>query len=144
MFDAEDVPYRRLDGSMSVGERRSVVEWLSEGEESKILLVSLRAGGVGLNMVAANRVYFMDLWWNPAVEAQAEQRCHRIGQKKDVHVFKFIAQDSIDERILHLQSTKEYLVSDALTLNEKQGDGAGESASKLNWKDIAYLFNMKL
>merc|ERR1711924_351392 len=111
------------------------------GEEGKILLVSLRTGGVGLNMVAANRVYFMDLWWNPAVEEQAMQRCHRIGQKKDVHVFRFIAHDSIDERILHLQSTKEYLVSDALT---RPKQGSDEDQSRLRWQDIAYLFKLKI
>eukprot|EP00400_MALV-I_sp_L67-5_P000105 gene105-623_t len=161
MFDAEKVPYRRLDGSMSVSERRSVVAWLAADEDeknnektksdklvlnstrSKVLLVSLRAGGVGLNMVAACRVYFMDLWWNPAVEAQAEQRCHRIGQKNDVHVFKFVADDSMDERILQLQKGKEFLVSDALTLSAKNNNNE-EDQKKLRFQDIAFLFKLKI
>merc|ERR1719171_2245960 len=95
-----------------------MVAWLSEKDEKcrrgRILLVSLRAGGVGLNLVAATRLYMLDLWWNPAVEEQAINRVHRIGQTQEVEVFKFIVPGSMDEAILKLQRNKENLVEGAV------------------------------
>jgi len=136
MIEGMDAPVKRLDGSMGVAGRRDVVRWVQEPEGSgRVLLVSLKAGGTGLNLTAATRVYLMDLWWNPAVEDQAMQRVHRIGQTQDVHVFKFVVKNSMDERILDLQRSKGALISGAL-----DGGELAEGAGKLNLDDLKALF----
>merc|ERR1719408_743410 len=112
---------------MSIEDRRQRVEWLSEPDEAgnlptdaenscvgRVLLISLKAGGTGLNLVAASRLYLLDLWWNPAVEEQAIQRVHRIGQTKEVHVYKFVVCDSIDSDLLELQRAKSQLLENAI------------------------------
>jgi DNA repair protein RAD5 len=113
--------WKQFDGSLSTSQRRSVVEWFQQetkqGElfqqEAKqggrVLLISLMAGGVGLNLTAASRLYMCDLWWNPAMEEQAIQRIHRIGQKQEVHIYKFVIKDSIDQGIVALQRAKSLL-----------------------------------
>eukprot|EP01066_Platyproteum_vivax_P000185 Platyproteum_vivax@DN10208_c0_g1_i1.p1 len=83
-------------------------------EPGKILLVSLKAGGVGLNLVSACRVYLTDLWWNPAVEAQAMERVHRLGQTNPVHVYKLCIKDSIEEKMLELQNKKDQAAQSVL------------------------------
>jgi SNF2 family DNA or RNA helicase len=83
------------------------------------MLLSLKAGGVGLTLTAADHVFLMDPWWNPAVEEQAADRAHRIGQKDPVFVHRIIAQDTIEERILELQERKRSLASALLS----DGDG---------------------
>ena len=77
------------------------------------MLVSLKAGGVGINLTAASRVYMLDPWWNPAVEEQAMDRVHRLGQTRDVEVVRFAARDSIEERMLDLQQRKRDLAKAA-------------------------------
>ncbi|RZK39583.1 MAG: DEAD/DEAH box helicase, partial [Hymenobacter sp.] len=84
----------------------------------KIFLISLKAGGVGLNLTAADYVFILDPWWNPAVEAQAIDRAHRIGQQRPVFVYKFISQGTVEEKILALQRRKLQLVSDLITTDE--------------------------
>ncbi|CAD7951585.1 unnamed protein product, partial [Amoebophrya sp. A120] len=110
---------RTLDGSLSIHQRQDCVDWLqaapsysasSSPPPGKVLLISLKAGGVGLNLVSATRAYLLDLWWNPAVEEQAFQRIHRIGQLEEVYCVKFVIKKSIDERILALQEKKRQLI----------------------------------
>lgn len=108
---AEEFSFARLDGSLSQPQRVEVLQRFSRDPELAILLVSLKAGGVGLNLVSANHVFFLDCWWNPAVEEQAVQRIHRIGQKRRVHVHRFFIRDSIEERILVLQKRKSNLAA---------------------------------
>lgn len=91
--------YKRFDGSLNLKQRQDVVQWFSESStiSGRVLLVSLKAGGVGLNLVSACRAYVMDPWFNPSAEDQAVQRLHRIGQIREVHVYRFIAE----VRIIH-------------------------------------------
>lgn len=98
-------------------------------------MVSLRAGGVGLNLVAASRLYLLDLWWNPAVEEQAIQRVHRIGQSTEVHVYKFVISNSIDEGVLGLQRLKAQHFERIIT-----GEGSVDSG-KLTLDDLKRLIN---
>jgi SNF2 family DNA or RNA helicase len=80
-----------------------------QGDDCPLFLVSLKAGGLGLNLTAAEYVFLLDPWWNPAVEAQAIDRAHRIGQTRPVFAFRLIARDTVEEKVLELQATKRKL-----------------------------------
>jgi SNF2 family DNA or RNA helicase len=82
------------------------VERFQNDPDSKLFLISLKAGGLGLNLTAAEYVYLLDPWWNPAVEAQAVDRAHRIGQTQSVFAYRLIAKDTVEEKVLELQQTK--------------------------------------
>ncbi|HVZ73401.1 MAG TPA: DEAD/DEAH box helicase [Polyangia bacterium] len=112
--------FSRLDGSTR--DRAAVVNQFQSDDGPPVLLVSLKAGGTGLNLTAADHVFLCDLWWNPAVEDQAADRAHRIGQDKPVTVYRLVALDTVEERILALQEQKRALVDTAL------GDAAGAAA----------------
>ncbi len=101
-----DLPYVYLDGRTR--DRQEVVNRFQAGE-APVFLISLKAGGVGLNLTRASYVYHLDPWWNPAVEAQATDRTHRIGQTRNVFSYKLISKGTVEERILRLQSTKRLL-----------------------------------
>lgn len=105
----------RLDGSMNANKRAQVIKefGVSEHEAPTILLASLKASGTGINLTAASQVYLLEPWWNPAVEEQAMDRVHRIGQKENVKIFRLIARNSIEERILELQEKKKKLAKEA-------------------------------
>ena len=105
------VAFARLDGATR--DRAGVVARFQAQDGPPVLLISLTAGGVGLNLTAADHVYILDPWWNPAVEDQAADRAHRIGQERPVIVFRLVASDSVEERILELQQRKRRL-SDAV------------------------------
>ena len=98
-----------------------------------VFLISLKAGGVGLNLTAADTVIHYDPWWNPAAENQATDRAHRIGQDKPVFVYKLIAEDTIEDRILALQKSKQALA-------ESIYDEAGSTSSQLTADDLKELF----
>ncbi|XP_046585376.1 helicase-like transcription factor [Haliotis rubra] len=102
----------RLDGKMSASQRMEAVKKFSDPEPGSptIFLISLRAGGVGLNLTAASRVFLMEPHWNPATEEQCFDRCHRLGQTKDVIITKFISEDTIEDRMLDLQEKKRMLM----------------------------------
>ncbi|MDD3321806.1 MAG: DEAD/DEAH box helicase [Paludibacter sp.] len=103
-LDKNKIKYCYLDGS--VKERGALVHQFQNDPEVQVFLLSIKAGGVGLNLTAASYVFLLDPWWNPAVEAQAYDRAHRIGQLNKVFVYKFITRDSIEEKILKLQEEK--------------------------------------
>lgn len=105
----------RLDGSMNAKRRAQAIQefGLLAPDGPTVLLASLKASGVGINLTAASRVYLLEPWWNPAVEEQAMDRVHRIGQKEDVKIVRMIAQNSIEERILELQEKKKKLAREA-------------------------------
>jgi superfamily II DNA or RNA helicase len=106
------IPFERLDGSTR--KRGAVVDRFQRSEGAPVMLVSLRAGGTGLNLTAADHIFLLDPWWNPAVEDQAADRAHRIGQVRPVVVHRLIAQDTVEERILELHSRKRALSEVAL------------------------------
>ena len=103
-LDEQGIRYEYLDGQTN--DRATPVERFQNDPESKLFLISLKAGGLGLNLTAAEYVYLLDPWWNPAVEAQAVDRTHRIGQTRSVFAYRLIAKDTVEEKVLELQSTK--------------------------------------
>ena len=110
------LPYLTLTGQTPPGQRGAVVKSFQAQDETSapILLVSLKAGGVGLNLTAADTVIHLDPWWNPAVEEQATARAHRIGQDQPVFVYKLVVEGSIEERMLELQARKAALAQGVL------------------------------
>jgi len=124
-----EMPFARLDGSTR--DRAEVVSRFQADDGPPVMLVSLKAGGTGLNLTAADHVFLCDPWWNPAVEAQAADRTHRIGQTRPVLVYRLIAADTVEERILALQDAKRALMDAAL------GDGA--AAAGLTREDLLAL-----
>jgi superfamily II DNA or RNA helicase len=106
-LDAASITYNRLDGSTR--DRQSVVDSFQSDPNVSVLIMSLKAGGVGLNLTAADQVYIVDPWWNPAAEDQAADRAHRIGQDKPVMVYRLVAKDTIEEKVLALQHAKREL-----------------------------------
>jgi superfamily II DNA or RNA helicase len=103
-FDEHHIPYVYLDGSTQ--NRGDVVKQFQEDEKTRVFLISIKAGGVGLNLTEADYVFILDPWWNPAIEQQAIDRTHRIGQTKNVFIYKFITKDTVEEKILALQQRK--------------------------------------
>ena len=132
----QNYKYSYLDGSISSLERMKMVEEFNEGDNS-VFLISLKAGGTGLNLTSADVVIHFDPWWNPAVEDQATDRAHRIGQKNVVEVIKLIASGPIEEKIVELQDTKRELINSVL------GDdlSSGTFINTLQEQDILNLFN---
>jgi DNA repair protein RAD5 len=103
------IPFLRLDGSMTQQARAAVIAEFTASNKGVVLLLSLRAGGVGLNLTMAKRVYMMDPWWSFAVEAQAIDRVHRMGQVDEVRVCRFIVKESVEERMLKIQDRKKFM-----------------------------------
>jgi len=103
-LDKEKIEYEYLDGSTN--DRQARVERFQNEPGCKLFLISLKAGGLGLNLTAAEYVYLLDPWWNPAVESQAIDRAHRIGQTRQVFAYRIIARDTVEEKVLALQNTK--------------------------------------
>lgn len=123
-LEREDLAWFRFDGSMDVKKRtHAVAEFKEPSRRPKVLIISLKAGGVGLNLTTANHVFMMDCWWNAATESQAIDRVHRIGQEKTVYVKHFIIEDTIEGRILEIQKRKTALVREAFR-GTKGSDGA--------------------
>jgi SNF2 family DNA or RNA helicase len=106
-LDAEGLRYEYLDGQTQ--DREARVANFQNDPELRLFLISLRAGGLGLNLTAADYVFLLDPWWNPAVEAQAIDRTHRIGQTRPVFAYRLIARDTVEEKILALQQSKRAL-----------------------------------
>ncbi len=110
-FETNDIAYAMLTGKDN--KRQEIVEEFENTPSIKPFLISIKAGGVGINLTSANYVFIIDPWWNPFVEQQAIDRTHRIGQDKNVMVYRFISKDTIEEKILNLQQSK-LKMSDAL------------------------------
>jgi superfamily II DNA or RNA helicase len=127
---AKDIQFSYLDGSTP--NRAQVVDEFQRNPKIPIFLISLKAGGVGLNLTGADTVIHFDPWWNPAVEAQATDRAHRIGQTKIVTSYKLIARDTVEEKILHLQTRKRALIQGILGDEE-------QFTANLNWQEIQEL-----
>ncbi|HTV18687.1 MAG TPA: DEAD/DEAH box helicase, partial [Polyangiaceae bacterium] len=106
------IPALRLDGSTR--DRQGIVDRFQSSSGPPVLLMSLKAGGTGLNLTAADHVFLMDLWWNPAVEDQAADRAHRLGQERPVFVYRLVAKDTVEERIMDLQQRKRGIADAAL------------------------------
>ncbi|VVB14764.1 unnamed protein product [Arabis nemorensis] len=129
------IQYRRLDGTMSVAARDKAVQDFNTLPEVSVMIMSLKAASLGLNMVAACHVLMLDLWWNPTTEDQAIDRAHRIGQTRPVTVVRFTVKDTVEDRILALQQKKRMMVASAFGEDEK-----GSRQSHLTVEDLSYLF----
>ena len=129
-----DVKFEYFDGSTSAQDREKAIQNFQNQEECRVFLISLKAGGVGLNLTAADYVYIVDPWWNPAVEQQAIDRTHRIGQTKNIFAYRMICKDTIEDKILQLQERKRILARDLITDDE----GFVKSLTKA---DVEYLFS---
>lgn len=130
----ENIKYLKLTGSTKVSERQKLIEKFNKEEETKLFLISLKAGGTGINLTSADMVIHYDPWWNLAVENQATDRTHRIGQTKKVQVYKLITQNSIEEKIYELQKRKEKLIDNMLSTDIK-------FVNNLTKEDIMKLFD---
>ena len=133
-LDSEEVPYAYLDGQTR--NRADIVDRFQNDPECNLFLVSLKAGGTGLNLTAAGYVFLLDPWWNPAVEAQAIDRAHRIGQENPVFAYRLIARDTVEEKILDLQKSKRQ-IADAIL----EGAGEGQSLRDLTADDLRLLLS---
>ncbi|BCZ46106.1 DNA helicase [Clostridium gelidum] len=118
----QNIKYSYLDGSISSKNRLKLVDEFNENENIRVFLISLKAGGTGLNLSSADIVIHFDPWWNLSVEDQATDRAHRIGQKHVVEVIKLIAKDTIEEKILLLQDDKKELIDNVITCELKDGN----------------------
>ncbi len=130
LLDKKGIPYHYLDGSTSVPNRKKAVNLFQAGE-GDLFLISLKAGGTGLNLTAADYVIHMDPWWNPAVEDQASDRAHRMGQKRPVTIYRLVAKDTIEDKIVELHKHKRDLANSLLE--------GGEVSGKMSVEDMMAL-----
>jgi len=131
-LDRQGIEYAYLDGQTR--DRGEVVDRFQTDDDCNLFLISLKAGGVGLNLTAASYVFLLDPWWNPAVEAQAIDRAHRIGQQQKVFAYRLIARDTVEEKMLELQKSKRQ-IADAIL------DGEGQSIKDLTADDLRLLLS---
>ncbi len=128
------VKFEYFDGSTSAPDREKAIQSFQNDEETRVFLISLKAGGVGLNLTAADYVYIVDPWWNPAVEQQAIDRTHRIGQTKNIFAYRMICKDTIEDKIMQLQEKKRLLAKELIA-----DDSSFVKA--LSREDVEYLFS---
>jgi len=131
-LDETNVPYAYLDGSMSPKARQAAVDTFQSDDSIPVFFLSLKAGGTGLNLTAADTVIHMDPWWNPAVEAQATDRAHRIGQDRVVTSYKLICSGTVEEKVLALQESKRALLADVF-------EASDAASAKLELTDLRDL-----
>lgn len=131
-LDDRNIKYEYLDGKTK--NRQEVVDKYQNDDDCKLFLISLKAGGVGLNLTAAEYVFLLDPWWNPAVEAQAIDRTHRIGQTKNVFAYRLIAKDTVEEKVLQLQESKRNLADSIIKADSRL-------ISAISSEDLELLFS---
>jgi SNF2 family DNA or RNA helicase len=132
-----NIEYFYLDGTIKSQERIKIVNEFNDNDHIKVFLISLKAGGTGLNLTAANLVVHFDPWWNPAVEDQATDRAHRIGQSNVVEVIKLVAKGTIEEKIILLQEDKKELIGNIIT-GELQNSNL---INRLSKEELIQLFD---
>ncbi|MGM0477991.1 MAG: SNF2-related protein [Bacteroidota bacterium] len=127
----ENITFEYLDGQ--TGNREQKVNHFQENDDIRVFLISLKAGGTGLNLTEADYVYLIDPWWNPAVESQAIDRCYRIGQHKKVMAYRMICKGTIEDKIVKLQDKKKSIASDVIRVDKEK--------KSFNKKDVALFFD---
>jgi hypothetical protein len=133
-LNEENISHVYFDGSSTSVERERAIQEFQNNHECRVFLISLKAGGIGLNLTAADYVYIVDPWWNPAVEQQAIDRTHRIGQTKNIFAYRLICKDTLEEKMLQLQERKRALANELVS-----DDNA--FMKRLSKDDIAFLFS---
>ncbi|MGN6194273.1 MAG: SNF2-related protein [Ginsengibacter sp.] len=129
-----NIEFEYFDGSTSAADREKAIQNFQTNEKCRVFLISLKAGGVGLNLTAADYVYIVDPWWNPAVEQQAIDRTHRIGQTKNIFAYRMICKDTIEDKILQLQERKRILAKELISDDQT-------FVKSLTKEDVEYLFS---
>jgi len=129
-----NIVFEYFDGSTPPAERERAIQNFQGNDLCRVFLISLKAGGVGLNLTAADYVYIVDPWWNPAVEQQAIDRTHRIGQTKNIFAYRMICKDTIEDKILQLQERKRILAKELISDDSSFVKG-------LSKEDVEYLFS---
>ncbi|MBT5856331.1 DEAD/DEAH box helicase family protein [bacterium] len=125
----------RIDGTVSASKRQERIDRFQETDKAGVFMLSLKAGGVGINLTAASYVIHMDPWWNPAIESQATDRVHRMGQKNKVMVYKLITEGTIEEKIQTLQEQKKQLIAEIIDIDSAEG-------KSLDFSDIKELLSV--
>lgn len=133
-LNEKGISYQYFDGSYTAVQREKAIQEFQHNEECTVFLISLKAGGMGLNLTAADYVYIVDPWWNPAVEQQAIDRTHRIGQTKNIFAYRYICKDTVEEKIMLLKDKKNLLVKDIISDDSNM-------VKTLTKEDVAYLFS---
>ncbi|MBS1746756.1 MAG: DEAD/DEAH box helicase [Bacteroidetes bacterium] len=133
-MDELGIKYTYFDGSTSAPDREKAIQLFQNDDTCRVFLISLKAGGVGLNLTAADYVYLVDPWWNPAVEQQAIDRTHRIGQTKNIFAYRMICKDTVEDKILKLQERKKALAAELITDDST-------FVKSLTKEDVEYLFS---
>lgn len=133
-FDERNIRYCYIDGQST--DRLESVHRFNTDPTIPAFLISLKAGGTGLNLTGADEVVLLDPWWNPAIEDQAIDRAHRIGQKRTVHALKFIAPGTVEEKVLDMQRRKKAIIQATISTSD------ADSIGKLSWDDVRKLFSM--
>ncbi|KAF7291121.1 DNA repair protein RAD5 [Mycena indigotica] len=131
---AMNIRFTRYDGKLGTNERAAALKEIADDARVTVILVSLKAGGQGLNLTCCNHVILVDMWWNPAVEEQAFDRTHRVGQKRDVHIYKLRVEETVEDRILELQDRKRRVTNMALSQSREETD------VRLNLEELLNLF----
>ncbi|HQW46319.1 MAG TPA: DEAD/DEAH box helicase, partial [Chitinophagaceae bacterium] len=129
-----DIKYQYFDGSYTAQQRETAIRDFQDNPECRAFLISLKAGGMGLNLTAADYVYIVDPWWNPAVEQQAIDRTHRIGQTKNIFAYRLICKDTVEEKIMILKDKINTLVKDIVSDDTQM-------IKQLTREDVNYLFS---
>ncbi|MEP6927605.1 MAG: SNF2-related protein [Ginsengibacter sp.] len=133
-LNENNISFDYFDGSTPPHERQRAIQNFQNNEDCRVFLISLKAGGVGLNLTAADYVYIVDPWWNPAVEQQAIDRTHRIGQTKNIFAYRMICKDTIEDKILQLQERKRVLAKELIADDQT-------FVKSLSKEDVEYLFS---
>lgn len=131
-----NISFVRLDGSMVQNHRMQAIERFNTDPRVSVMLISLKAGGTGLNLTVANHVFLLDPWWNPFTEVQAIDRVHRLGQTRPVSVTQFVIKDSVEEKIIKMQERKKALAADVLSSDTNKK----ASLSRLSVSELRHLF----
>jgi len=129
-----NIEFEYFDGGTSPADRQKAIQNFQNNDNCRVFLISLKAGGVGLNLTAADYVYIVDPWWNPAVEQQAIDRTHRIGQTKNIFAYRMICKDTIEDKILQLQERKRILAKELISDDQT-------FVKSLSKEDVEYLFS---
>ncbi|MEZ5047379.1 MAG: DEAD/DEAH box helicase [Chitinophagaceae bacterium] len=133
-FNDKGIKHQYFDGSYTAQQREQAINDFQKNDDCRVFLISLKAGGMGLNLTAADYVYIVDPWWNPAVEQQAIDRTHRIGQTKNIFAYRMICKDTVEEKIMLLKERKNALVKDIIAEDQ-------HLIKQLSKDDINYLFS---
>ena len=136
MLRKNNISYQTITGDTPAKERLDICNEFNNNEEIKVVLISLKAGGTGLNLIGADTVIHIDPWWNLAAQNQASDRAHRIGQTRAVEVIKIIAENSIEQKVLDIQNEKKELVELMISDND-------ESIKKLSIEELKSLLISK-